>query len=224
LAELPYAAILSRQLGTRSGRGYPSSLADLGEHESKELGHRFLELVKPHRLLGRPMFVDKNPNNWLVLDFIQLILPNSRIIDVRRHPLDCGISNFRQLFAEGQEYSYSLEHIGRYYRDYVAMMQRVDDVLPGRVHRVIYERLVNEPRAEVASVLEFLGLSFDERCLSFYENTRSVRTPSSEQVRRPINRDSVDHWRKFDPWIKPLKEALGSVLHDYPDAPDDLKI
>src|SRR5205085_2259070 len=139
------------------------------------------------------------------------------------HPLACGVSNFRQHFAEGQLFSYSLDHIGRYYRDYVSMLERVDQMLPGRVHRVIYEELVDDPRATVSALLNSLGLPFDEACLNFHENPRSVRTPSSEQVRRPINREGVAHWQKFDRWIGPLKDALGPVLDSYPDVPADLK-
>ena len=223
LAELPYVATLARQLGDRSSLGYPRCLTALDHDECVRLGRRFAELTAPHRMSDRPFYIDKNPNNWLVLDFIQLILPNARIIDVRRHPLACGVSNFRQLFAEGQDYSYSLDHIGRYYRDYVSMLQRIDEVRPGRVHRVIYEQLVDDPRSIIESLLAFLGLEFDEACLNFHDNDRAIRTPSSEQVRQPINRAGLEQWRAFDRWLGPLKTALGSVIDSYPEVPVDLK-
>jgi hypothetical protein len=147
-------------------------------------------------------------------------LPKARIIDARRHPLGCCFSGFKQHFARGQYFTYGLEEIGRYYRDYVELMAHFDAVLPGRVHRVIYESLVDDTECEVRRLLEYCGLAFDERCLRFYENERAVRTASSEQVRQPIYRDGVDHWRHYEPWLGPLKEALGPVLESYPQAPE----
>jgi hypothetical protein len=159
------------------------------------------------------------PNNWVHAGFIQLILPNAKIIDARRHPLDCGFSNFKQHYAHGQGFSYDLTDMGRYYADYVGLMDHFDRVLPGRVHRVIHERLVEEPESEVRRLLDYLGLDFDPACLRFHENRRAVRTASSEQVRRPINRDGIGQWRAFEPWLGPLKDALGPVLDAYPEAP-----
>jgi hypothetical protein len=159
------------------------------------------------------------PNNFQHVGFIHLILPRARIIDARRHPLGCCFSGFKQHFARGQNFSYSLEDIGRYYRDYVQLMAHVDDVLPGRVHRVIYEQMVSDTEAEVRRLLEYCQLPFEASCLHFYENERAVRTASSEQVRRPIFRDGVDQWRNYDPWLGPLRDALGSVLDSYPAPP-----
>ncbi len=147
------------------------------------------------------------------------MLPNARIVDVRRHPLACCFSNFKQLFARGQHFSYDLDAVGRYYRDYVELMAHFDDVLPGRVHRVFYERLVDDMEAEVRRLLDHCGLPFDERCLRFHENERGVGTASSEQVRQPLYRAGIDHWRHFEPWLDPLKEALGPVLDAYPATP-----
>jgi hypothetical protein len=145
------------------------------------------------------------------------MLPNARIIDARRHPLSCCFSGFKQHFARGQHFSYSLEDIGRYYRDYVTLMAHFDAVLPGRVHRVFYERMVDDTEAEVRRLLDYCGLPFEETCLRFYENDRAVRTASSEQVRQPIFRDSVEQWRNYERWLGPLVAALGPVLENYPE-------
>ena len=159
------------------------------------------------------------PNNWAHLGLIHLALPNAKIIDARRHPLGCGFSGFKQHFARGQGFTYDLSDIGRYYRAYVEYLAHFDAILPGRVHRVIYERMVSDPEAETRALLAHCGLPFEEACLRFYENDRAVRTASSEQVRRPIFTDAADHWRNYDPWLGPLKAALGPVLDAYPQAP-----
>ena len=159
------------------------------------------------------------PNNFAHVGLIHAILPNAKIIDARRHPLACGFSNFKQHFARGQAFTYSLADIGRYYADYVRLMAHYDAVLPGRVHRVFYESMVDDTETEVRRLLDYCGLPFEEGCLRFFENKRPVRTASSEQVRQPIYRDGVDHWRHFEPWLEPLKDALGPVLTAYPDVP-----
>jgi hypothetical protein len=159
------------------------------------------------------------PNNCVYAGLIHLILPNAKIIDARRHPLGCCFSGFKQHFARGQSFSYGLGDIGNYYRDYVELMAHVDGVLPGRIHRVHYEAMVQDTEAEVRRLLAYCGLPFEESCLRFYENTRAVRTASSEQVRQPIFTDGIDHWRHFDPWLGPLKQALGPVLDHYPAVP-----
>jgi len=159
------------------------------------------------------------PNNFVHLGLILVALPNAKIIDARRQPLACCLSGFKQHFAMGQHFSYSLEDIGRYYRDYAALMAHFDRVAPGRVHRVIYEQMVDDTEAQVRALLEYCGLPFEANCLRFYENSRAVRTASSQQVRRPIFRDGVDQWRNFEPWLLPLKEAIGPELSAYPDVP-----
>ena len=141
------------------------------------------------------------------------MLPNAKIIDARRHPMSCCFSGFKQHFARGQAFTYDLAEIGRYYRDYVELMAHFDAVLPGRVHRVIYERLVEDTENEVRRLLDYCGLPFEPGCLRFFENDRPVRTASSEQVRRPIYRDGVDQWRQFDPWLDPLKSAQIGRAH-----------
>ena len=156
------------------------------------------------------------PNNFAHLGLIHLILPNARIVDARRHPLGCCFSAFKQHFARGQAFSYDQTELGRYYAHYVDLMSHFDAVLPGRVHRVFYERLVGHPEREVRRLLSYCGVPFEENCLHFYQNDRAVRTASSEQVRRPIFREGVDQWRNFEAWLSPLKASLGSVLQDYP--------
>ena len=221
--ELPDMIAIVRALtGPKSGpedTPYPELLGSLSAEQCLELGSQYLARTRLHRKSSAPFFIDKMPNNFAHLGLIQLLLPNARIIDARRHPLGCCFSAYKQYFSRGQSFSYSLEDLGHYYHDYVELMAHFDAVLPGRVHRVIYEALVADTEAEVRSLLEFCGLPFDERCLKFYENERAVRTASSEQVRRPIYREGLDHWRHFEAYLEPLKSALGSVLECYPAVP-----
>jgi tetratricopeptide (TPR) repeat protein len=222
--ELPDILSIARTLGgTRTKTmpsKYPEILATLSAEQMRALGEQYLRGTRIHRKSATPFFIDKMPNNFAHVGLIHLILPHARIIDARRHPLGCCFSCFKQHFARGQYFTYGLEEIGRYYRDYVELMAHFDAVLPGRVHRVIYESLVEDTESEVRRLLQYCGLSFDERCLRFYENERAVRTASSEQVRQPIYRDGVDHWRHYEPWLGPLKDALGPVLETYPQAPE----
>lgn len=221
--ELPDLVAIARDIGGKRHRSevsrYPEALESLGGEELRALGERYLQQTRIQRKTAAPLFIDKMPNNWAHVGLLQLILPNARIIDARRHPLGCCFSGFKQHFARGQHFTYSLEEIGLYYRDYVELMAHFDAVLPGRVHRVIYETLIEDTEAEVRRLLAYCGLPFDERCLRFYENDRAVRTASSEQVRRPIFRDAVDHWRHYEPWLDPLKRSLGPVLDVYPAVP-----
>jgi len=221
--ELPDLMSIVQELADRRGRPdesrYPQALAGLGPDEFRTLGERYLASTRIQRKTGRPLFIDKMPNNWGHVGLIHLMLPNARIIDARRHPLACCFSNFKQHFARGQQFTYDLADIGRYYHDYVELMAHVDEVLPGRVHRVFYERMVEDTEAEIRRLLDYCGLPFEEACLRFHENERAVRTASSEQVRRPIYRDSLDQWRHFEPWLGPLRAALGPVLEAYPSVP-----
>jgi tetratricopeptide (TPR) repeat protein len=202
----------------KAGR-YPGALLELGDLQRRELGEEYLRRASVQRRTDRPFFIDKLPNNWLYVPAIQLILPNAKIIDARRHPLACCLSNFRQHFARGQAFTYSLEDVGSYYADYVRLMTHVDRVLPGRVHRVIYERMVDETERQVRALLDYCGLEFEPGCLEFHKTERAVRTASSEQVRQPIYRDATDEWRAYEPHLAPLKGALGPVLDCYPEAP-----
>jgi tetratricopeptide (TPR) repeat protein len=219
-SELPDIISMARKLGERRSRAeisrYPEILATFGNDELRELGEQYLERTRIQRKTAAPLFIDKMPNNWLHVGMIQLILPNAKIVDARRHPLGCCFSNFKQHFARGQHFTYSLEEIGRYYCDYVELMDHFDAVLPGRIHRIHYEQMIGETEAEVRRLLDYCGLPFDEQCLQFYRTERAVRTASSEQVRKPIYRDGVEHWRHYDAWLGPLKNSLGPVLETYP--------
>jgi hypothetical protein len=218
--ELPDIIAMARRLaGTADdsdGANYPGVLAELTGDEWRSLGEEYLERTRIYRKRATPFFIDKMPNNFVHLGLILLALPNAKIIDARRHPLACCLSGFKQHFATGQHFSYNLEDIGWYYRDYVEFMAHFDRVAPGRVHRVFYENLVDDTQTQVRALLEYCGLDFEPSCLRFYENSRAVRTASSEQVRRPIFRDGVQQWRNFEPWLQPLKTALGAVLEAYP--------
>lgn len=217
--ELPDIPALARRLNGRKRKGdpslYPECLAELGAEELRAMGEDYLRSTRVQRKTGKPLFIDKMPNNWAHVGLIRLILPNARIVDARRHPLACGFSNFKQHFARGQGFSYDLADIGRYYRDYVALMEHLDRVQPGKVHRVIHEELVDDSEAEIRRLLDALGLAFDPACLAFHENERAVRTASAEQVRRPINREGLESWRAFDPHLGPLEKALGPALEKW---------
>ena len=222
--ELPDLAAIAKTLAgiTRKSQdsNYPEALATLGAAECRELGEQYLSQTRIQRKTAAPYFIDKMPNNFAHLGLIQLALPHARIIDARRHPLGCCLSGFKQHFARGQNFTYSLEDVGRYYRDYVELMAHFDTVLPGRIHRVIYESMVEDTEGEIRRLLAYCGLAFEEACLRFYENDRAVRTASSQQVRQPIFRDGVDQWRHYEPWLAPLKDALGPVLDTYPAVPE----
>jgi len=225
--ELPDIPQLVRELAGREVREgelqeapFFNAVAALDAAQLRRLGERYLESTRVHRKTTAPFFVDKMPNNCQYVGFIHLILPNAKIIDARRHPLGCCFSGFKQHFARGQNFSYDLADMGRYYRDYVDLMAHVDAVLPGRVHRVFYESMIENTETEVRRLLDYCGLPFEEQCLRFYETDRAVRTPSSEQVRQPIFKDAMEHWRHYEEWLGPLKQALGSVLECYPAVPD----
>ncbi|MET0580554.1 MAG: sulfotransferase [Pseudoxanthomonas sp.] len=222
--ELPEVNSITRQLRGQGNADqampYHDVLESLGNDELRALGERYLQHTRIQRKTGAPFFIDKMPNNFLHVGLIQLMLPNARIVDARRHPLACCFSGYKQHFARGQSFTYSLDDIGRYYADYVELMAHFDEVLPGRVHRVFYEDMVEDTEAQVRRLLDYCGLPFEDGCLRFFENKRAVRTASSEQVRRPIYREGVDHWRNYDPWLGPLKRALGPVLDSYPAVPE----
>jgi tetratricopeptide (TPR) repeat protein len=217
LPDIPQLAreLIGRDEGAGEGRFF-EALAALTPPQLAELGERYLASTRVHRTRGAPYFIDKMPNNCLYLGLIQLILPNAKIIDARRHPLGCCFSAFKQHFSRGQGFTYDLEDLGRYYAGYVDLMAHIDEVLPGRVHRVFYEAMVRDTETEVRRLLDYCGLAFEERCLKFYDNERPVRTASSEQVRRPIFTEGLDHWRHYEPWLGPLKQALGEALTAYP--------
>jgi tetratricopeptide (TPR) repeat protein len=198
---------------------YPSILGTLSPQACRELGERYLQDTRIQRKTSRPFYIDKMPLNFLHVGLILLALPNAKIIDARRHPMACCFSGFKQHFAQGHNYSFALEDIGRYYRDYVELMAHFDGAVPGRIHRVFYENMIGDTEAEVRRLLAYCKLPFEDACLRFYENNRPVRTPSAQQVRQPIYRDGIEHWRHFEPWLQPLKDALGCALATYPATP-----
>ncbi|WP_366872742.1 sulfotransferase [uncultured Brevundimonas sp.] len=194
----------------------PEALARLADKQARALGERFLADTAVHRRLGRPFFIDKMPNNFWHIGLIHLILPRSIIIDVRREPMACGFSNLKQLFGTtNQAFTYGAEDIARYYRTYLDLMRHWDEALPGRVLRVQYEDVVDDLEGGVRRMLAHCGLPFEPACLNFHETRRSIRTPSSEQVRRPIGREGLDQWRNYTPWLAPLRDALGDAATGY---------
>ena len=212
--ELPNILALSQRLRGRDrtdGGAYPEILGDLPADQLEALGREYIDTTRIHRQ-GAPHFTDKMPNNFRHIGLIHLILPNAKIIDARREPMSCCWSGFKQLFAEGQEFTYGLEEIGRYYRAYVDLMDHWDHVLPGKVLRVQHEDVIADLEGQVRRILDHCGLAFEPACLDFHETDRAVRTASSEQVRQPINTKGLDAWKKFEPHLKPLKDALGADL------------
>jgi tetratricopeptide (TPR) repeat protein len=214
--ELPNILSLAQRLRRRSvgngdAPGYPAILRQLDTTMLRQMGSDYIEQTRIHRG-DAPFFIDKMPNNFRHIGLIHLILPRAKIIDARREPMACCFSNFQQLFAEGQEFSYDLDDVGRYYRDYLRLMEHWDTVLPGRVHRLQHETLLDDFEGELRRMLDYLELPFEENCLRYYESDRAVRTPSSEQVRQPLYRDAVDKWQNYTPWLQPLRDALGNCV------------
>jgi tetratricopeptide (TPR) repeat protein len=187
---------------------YPRVLAEMTAEDFRRLGEKFIDDTLVYRT-GKAYFIDKMPNNFRHIGLIHLILPNAKIIDARRNSMACCFSNFKQLFAAGQEFTYGLEDIARYYRTYVELMAHWDEVLPGKVLRIEHEDVVDDLEANVRRILDFCGLEFEPQCVEFYKTERSIRTASSEQVRQPIFKEGIDQWRNFEPWLGPLKEVLG---------------
>jgi tetratricopeptide (TPR) repeat protein len=214
------AKVLREEAGSDEIAAFTEVLASKNVGELRQMGEQYLETTRVHRKTNSPFFIDKMPNNFLYIGLIQLILPNAKIIDARRHPLGCCFSNFKQYYARGQSFSYGLSDMGQFYRDYVELMAHFDEVLPGRIHRVHYERTVEDTESEVRRLLDYCGLPFEPGCLRFFENARPVRTASSEQVRRPIYREGIEQWRNYEAWLDPLKVELGTVLDLYPEVPN----
>ena len=193
---------------------YPRILHDMPAEQLRQLGEDYIENTRIHRQ-GAPFFTDKMPNNFRHIGLIKLILPNAKIIDARREPMACCFSGFKQLFAEGQEFTYGLTEVGRYYRGYVELMDHWDQVLPGQILRVQYEDVVADLETQVRRILDYCGLPFEQACLDFHTTERAVRTASSEQVRQPINTKGIEQWRHYDAHLDPLREALGPALTGY---------
>jgi len=209
-------ADLQRIVVELSRSQYPDAFAELTHEDFRRLGQRYLTDTRAYRR-GKPFFIDKLPNNFRDIGLIHLILPNAKIIDVRREPMACCFSNWKQLFAKGQEFSYSLDDLARYYRTYLELMRHWDAVLPGRVLRVWYEDVVNDTKSSVRRILELCGLEYQPSCLEFYKTQRSIQTASSEQVRQPVFRDGLCEWQNYEPWLDSLKHGLGDALICYRD-------
>ncbi|MGB7906310.1 MAG: sulfotransferase, partial [Steroidobacteraceae bacterium] len=193
------------------GARYPGVLALPSADDYRGFGEAYLRDTRHYRVGNKPFFIDKMPNNFRHVSLIQLMLPNAKIIDARREPMACCFSNFKQLFASGQQFTYSLEDIGRYYALYVRLMDHWDSVLPGRVLRVQHEDVIEDLEGSVRRILDHCGLEFEAACVDFHKTERRVHTASSEQVRRPINREGVDQWKNFEPWLGELRAALGPL-------------
>ena len=193
-------------------RPYPDVLGELTGEELSALGQQYLAETAHHRQ-GAALFIDKMPNNFRHIALIKLMLPNARIIDARRDPMACCFSGYKQLFAEGQEFSYRLEDLAHYYTAYVNIMQHWDEVLPGAILKVENEALIANPEQQIRRMLDYCGLEFEEACLNFHQSDRAVRTPSSEQVRQPIYSSAMNQWQNYRSFLAPLEDGLASVLH-----------
>ena len=209
--ELPYIGALAARIAAQG----EDALAQADAAQVRAWGEEYLARAAVHRRLGRARFIDKMPNNFRHIGLIRLILPHARIVDVRRAPMAACFSGFKQLFAEGQEFSYDLAELGRYYRHYLALIRHFAQAAPGAVHTLVYEDLVEDTEGQVMRLLDAVGVDFDPACLRFFENDRAVRTVSSEQVRRPIYRSGLDHWRAVEGDLGALKEALGDALEGW---------
>jgi tetratricopeptide (TPR) repeat protein len=211
--ELPYIPTIARELAgpPETAARYPENLASLDKSRVEALALRYLASAQKHRLLGKLRFVDKMHGNFASLGLIHLMFPRAAIIDSRRHPMASGFACYKQLFNAGMNFAYDLAELGLYYRDYAELMNNVDSVLPHRVYRLHYERLVIDTEGEVRRLLDYCGLPFEPQCLRFHENRRVAQTISSEQVQRPIYGEALEHWRHFEPWLQPLRAALGDL-------------
>ena len=217
-AELSDFPAIVRELGETAGRrgvSFGTHLSAMSADELRAVGDDYLARTRVHRKTDKPFFIDKMPTNWMYAGLIRLVLPKAKIVDVRRHPLACCFSNWKQLYGKGLEHCYAMDHMGRYYADYVRLMRHLEKVQPGGIHRLIYDRLVDDFEGEVRRLLDYLELPFDQACLDFHANARSVRTISAGQVRQPINRRGLDQWKPYEQWLGPLKRALGPVMEDW---------
>jgi hypothetical protein len=216
--ELPNVLAIVQQLRTKGESfdrlNYPREIRNLTPDDLNHLGQLYIDGTRAYRAEA-PFFIDKMPNNFRHIGLIKLMLPNAKIIDARRHPLSCSFSCFKQLFAEGQEFSYNLEDLGHYYRDYVELMDFWHDCFDGQILHVQYEDVVADLESEVRKILEYCELPFEDQCLKYWDTERAVKTPSSEQVRQPIFQSGIENWQMFEAHLEPLKEALGNTLTNY---------
>jgi len=214
IGELPYIPAILRsamEMATRKGKvTVPQLIASISPQQADAMGEDYLRRAKLHRKTDRPYFIDKLPHNWSNILFIKRILPQARIIDIRRPAMDCCFSNFTQSFSSAHASSFALKDIGQCYSDYVRLMDHLAKVAPAMVNHVNYERLIEDAQSELKPTFDYLGLPWDPAVLDFHKLKRVVRTPSSEQVRRPLNRDGMNAWKPYEQWLQPLRDALGA--------------
>lgn len=214
--ELPILPKMVRDLlgnkEVEEGPRYPQLLSELSDADFEQLGQQYLTMAKRYRHTDRAWFIDKMPNNFTHIGLIKRMLPDAKVIDIRRHPLASCFSNFKQHFARGQNFTYNFNDLGSYYRDYHRLMTHFDQRFPGFIQRIIYEDLVQNPEAEIGRLLAAMGFDYEPACLAFHQNARAVRTASAQQVREPLNRKGLDQWQHFEPWLAPLRESLGDLL------------
>ncbi|MGH6879057.1 MAG: sulfotransferase, partial [Rhizomicrobium sp.] len=221
LGELNFIQMLvDEEIRPKSAGFYPRGMDGLDASGLRVLGEKYLTLARGKRRTHKPFFIDKWPYNFWHVGLIRLVLPGAKIIDTRRHPMACCFANFSTNFSLGPPLSCRQTDIARFYVDYVRLMAHFDRVQPGKIHRVIYEKLVDDLENEVRRTLDYLDLNFEESCLEYYRNARALDSLSSEQVRSPIFRDRVDRWHNYEQWLGPMKAALGTVLDAWPDAPE----
>jgi hypothetical protein len=202
-------------LAQQNGSTVDAAIEKLDGASLGRFGARYLELTRYYRHSGRPRFTDKNPANWRHVGLIHAILPNAKIVDARRNPMDCCFANYAQYFHSGLNFSSNQGHLAVQYREYLRLMRHFDRVIPGAVHHLIHEDLLDNLEDEVKRLLDYLELPFEENCLRFFETKRAVHTPSSEQVRQPINKSGVGRWRNYEPWLSELQDSLGETLNDW---------
>jgi hypothetical protein len=219
-AELPNLGAIANGTGKYrpDGLAYPHTLATLTQRDFASYGREYLRQVARHRVLGTPFFIDKMPNNFIHVGWIKLILPNARIINTRRHPMDSLLGVYKQLFAKGQDFTYDMLELAEFYRCYIEMMAHWNEVLPGQVLDVHYEDTVTNLEAQVRSILEFCGLEFEESCLRYYETRRAVKTASSEQVRQPIYTTALGLWKKYGDSLALWRDELKDIIDDLPES------
>ena len=204
----------------KSGKTVWEAIGDLTSAGLDAIAAEYLQRIAPFRKERRPFFVDKRPANWMYVGLIRLVLPNAKIVDARRHPMASGFSNFKQCYAGNAfPFSYNLSSIGRYYAEYVRLMRHFDALQPGAIHHVLNEELIEDPEGQIRRLLDYVGVPFEPACLEFHRTKRAVTTASAEQVRTPLNRQGVDQWRNFDPWLGELRNALGPTLSDWDEIP-----
>ena len=211
---------IARTIANKTSRSseslYPRALESFSTLDLAQLGERYLSETRLQRTTGKPFFIDKMPNNFSHVGLIHMLLPNAKIIDARRNPMDCCFSGYKQLFASGQGFTYGQTRIAHYYTHYERLMAHWETVFPGVVHRVHYEAMVTDPESTIRALLTYCNLDFEPGCLDFHANERTVRTASSEQVRQPINQKGIDAWRPFDSWLGPMTTLLAESIARYP--------